>query len=83
MILNALNGVLSNNCILQITTQQKLLKLTEILSNNVIGITAFGYENKVKCSISMSKKKKKSENKHIMGSQNRLCSYQKSQYILV
>ena len=81
MILNALNGVWSNNYILQIITQQELLKLTEILQKiidfkdtkcpvkirdihkierkNVIGITAFGYENKVKCSISMSKKKKK------------------------
>ena len=81
MILNVLNCVKSNNYILQITTQQELLKLTEIFRKiidfkdtkcpvkirdihkierkNVIGITAFGYENKVKCSISVSKKKKK------------------------
>ena len=81
MVMNALNGVQSNNYILQITTQQELLKLTEILQKkidfkdakcpvkirdihkierkNSIGITACGYENKVKCSISESKKKKK------------------------
>ena len=82
--MNASNGVQSNNCILQIITQQELLKLTEILQKNdfkdtkcpvkirdihkierknSISISAFGYENKVKSSMSVSKKK--SQNKHV------------------